>query len=33
MGTLLAVFNKAEELHISTSEAADLIAEERFNQH
>ena len=31
--TLLVVFNKAEELHSSTNEAADLIAEERFNQH
>lgn len=31
-GTLLEVFHKAEELHISTSQAADLIAEERFNQ-
>lgn len=29
--TLLAVFHKAEELHISTSQAANLIAEERFN--
>jgi len=28
--TLLDVFHKAEELNISTSEAADLIAEERF---
>lgn len=28
--TLLDVFHKAEELKISTSEAADLIAEERF---
>ncbi|OJW50226.1 MAG: hypothetical protein BGO67_02550 [Alphaproteobacteria bacterium 41-28] len=28
--TLLDVFHKAEELRISTSEAADLIAEERF---
>ena len=28
--TLLDVCHKAEELHISTSEAADLIAEERF---
>jgi leucine dehydrogenase len=30
--TLLDVFHKAEELHISTSEAADLIAEERFSR-
>ena len=29
--TLLSVFEKAESLNISTSEAADLIAEERFN--
>lgn len=28
--TLLEVFHKAEELHVSTSRAADLIAEERF---
>ena len=28
--TLLEVFHKAEELHIATSKAADLIAEERF---
>ncbi len=28
--TLLDVFHRAEQLHISTSEAADLIAEERF---
>jgi len=31
--TLLTVFHEAERRHISTSEAADLIAEERFNQH
>jgi leucine dehydrogenase len=30
--TLLDVFHKAEELYISTSEAADLIAEERFRR-
>ena len=30
--TLLEVFHKAENLHISTSQAADLIAEERFKQ-
>lgn len=29
-GTLLEVFHKAEELHVSTSQAADIIAEERF---
>ncbi|MBA3813885.1 MAG: Glu/Leu/Phe/Val dehydrogenase [Alphaproteobacteria bacterium] len=31
-GTLLEVFHKAEELHVSTSQAADLIAEERFKK-
>ncbi len=31
--TLLDVFHRAEKLHISTSEAADLIAEERFNNN
>lgn len=30
--TLLDVFERAEELHISTSEAADRIAEERFER-
>jgi len=30
--TLLDVFHKAEKLNISTSEAADLIAEERFSR-
>jgi hypothetical protein len=30
--TLLEVFHKAEELQISTSHAADLIAEARFKK-
>lgn len=31
-GTLLKIFHKAEERHIATSQAADLLAEERFTQ-
>lgn len=31
--TLLKVFHKAETLHVSTSQAADFIAEERFDYH